>query len=73
MGVLDVVEGFEWWVENAVAFSNREGDADAGLDLGPVLLAQVTDHGQIRAMNRQHVGSETRCGAESADRQSNRT
>ena len=36
VGVLDVVEGFEWWVENAVAFSNREGDADAGLDLGPV-------------------------------------
>ena len=50
--------------ENAVSFSNRKGGADAGPDLGPVVLAQVADHRQFRAMNRQHVGSEARHGAE---------
>ena len=50
--------------ENAVSLSDRNGGADAGPDLGPVVLAQVADHRQFRAMNRQHIGSEARYGAE---------
>ena len=52
------------WADNArlmnlqtgppCAPSNREGGADAGFDVAPVLLAQVTDYGQLRPMSRKH-------------------